>query len=53
MMRAGQGWRKRMRSLDVARDDNVDRSLDVARDDSGAVNSPSTPVGMTDTSNSS
>ena len=34
------------RSLDVARDDDLDRSLDVARDDSGAVNSPSTTVGM-------
>ena len=34
------------RSLDVARDDDLDRSLDVARDDSGAVNSPSTLVGM-------
>ena len=28
-------------------DDDVDRSLDDARDDSGAVNSPSTTLGMT------
>ncbi len=31
----------------MARNDDMDRSLDDARDDSGAVNSPSTTLGMT------
>ena len=36
-----------MRCLHCGRHDEADRSLDVARDDSGAVNSPSTTLGMT------